>query len=416
LLRDFYLDFIPASSNIRRVSYAASFGAERLDYGDDLDSVIDLAKRFHALSVREDLAVKLCREEFGLDAKHVLDPTLLLDPKHYITLYHEKAIGYDGNRLLAYVLDSSPDKEKLISEIAGRTSPAAYGSNGLPYGSSSALMQVEGNRTVEGWLASFHSASFVITDSFHGTVFSILFNKPFIAFGNPTRGMSRFTSLLKLFGLEDRLVVNPDRSDLDLYLKPIDWNLVNARLSALRDSSFGFLNSALPDLDVRRTDSVIDSLLNSNGLRTPSGGSYLRDSPLVSSLIRREDPDRQAFDDSNSTINVPTIGACSNPLNTLCTGCGVCISESSGTLRMGWNDDGFLVPVAVAADVNVEAVRVCPFNVNPDYQVRDEDATSDLFFPFATKQHRSAGKYESTFIGYSRMYRRYFFRRLFNWG
>src|SRR5690606_1697067 len=59
--------------------------------------------------------------------------------------------------------------------------------------------------SLEGWIRGFYDASFVITDSFHGTVFSIIFNKPFISLINPSRGASRFYSLLTALGLEGRL-------------------------------------------------------------------------------------------------------------------------------------------------------------------------------------------------------------------
>jgi hypothetical protein len=102
-----------------------------------------------------------------------------------------------------------------------------------------------GDKSVEGWLAAIHEASFVVTDSFHGTAFSILFNKPFMAYGNPKRGLARFASLLKMFGLEDRLAVRPDEIDVERMLEPIDWDAVNERLEKLRADSRRFLLSAL---------------------------------------------------------------------------------------------------------------------------------------------------------------------------
>ena len=67
-------------------------------------------------------------------------------------------------------------------------------------------------------------AEFVITDSFHGCVFSILFNIPFIAIGNEGRGLSRFQSLLKMFGLENRLVTDVSSVNIDNFVgKEIEW-------------------------------------------------------------------------------------------------------------------------------------------------------------------------------------------------
>ena len=85
-------------------------------------------------------------------------------------------------------------------------------------------------------------ADTVITDSFHACAFSIIFNKPFVVLGNKNRGMSRFTSLLKLFGLEDRLVESMDEIEK---LGEIDWTQVNAKRQALKKKCLQMLEACL---------------------------------------------------------------------------------------------------------------------------------------------------------------------------
>ena len=97
---------------------------------------------------------------------------------------------------------------------------------------------------VEEWLEGFISSEFIVTDSFHGTIFSILFNKQFITVGNKERGMSRFESIISLFGLEDRLVLN--KKDLKKTLnKKINYDLVNTKLEKWREHSLLFLKNSL---------------------------------------------------------------------------------------------------------------------------------------------------------------------------
>ncbi len=86
-------------------------------------------------------------------------------------------------------------------------------------------------------------ASFVVCDSFHGAVFSIIFNKPFLAIANQGRGMARFYSLLRMYGLEDRLVT--DDMDISLLEKPIDWIVVNRKREEMKDISLAFLRENL---------------------------------------------------------------------------------------------------------------------------------------------------------------------------
>ena len=79
---------------------------------------------------------------------------------------------------------------------------------------------------VTTWLRAFMDAEMTVVDSFHGMVFSIIFNKPFWVIGNAHRGMSRFTSLLKVFHLENRLLDASGLDDVDLS-QSIDWESVN---------------------------------------------------------------------------------------------------------------------------------------------------------------------------------------------
>lgn len=90
-------------------------------------------------------------------------------------------------------------------------------------------------------------AEFVITDSFHGTAFSIIFNKPFISIGNKKRGITRFSSLLKMLGLEDRLIFDFGADSLKKLNNTIDFEEVNKKLNEKKKESLNFLRNALAD-------------------------------------------------------------------------------------------------------------------------------------------------------------------------
>ena len=99
---------------------------------------------------------------------------------------------------------------------------------------------------LEDWLAAFADAEYVVTDSFHGCVLSILFHKPFVAVGNSRRGMARLQSLLTMFGLDMRLVhgIDPD-DDGEFFLSHPDWNETEAVLAEERMKSGDFLKDVL---------------------------------------------------------------------------------------------------------------------------------------------------------------------------
>lgn len=87
-------------------------------------------------------------------------------------------------------------------------------------------------------------AKLVFTDSFHGCVFSIIFNKPFWVIGNKERGNARFDSLLKLFNLESRRVDINDIDNID-FTAPIDWNEVNTVKKEWQEKSITFIKENL---------------------------------------------------------------------------------------------------------------------------------------------------------------------------
>ena len=232
-----YLDFAEGWS-VRRVAYAASFGTDEWEYTPlQTDRCGALLRRFDAVSVREASAVGLCRSHFGVDAVHVLDPTMLLSASDYAKLFEAADTPASPGSLLCYILDDSSEKAALISRIAEERHLVPFRVNPREGNIMSPLSE-RIQPPVEQWLRGFHDAEFVVTDSFHACVFSILFRKPFVAVGNVERGLSRFTSLLCTFGLQTRLLAD---ASARLTLGDIDWQAVEAALAARREEAMAFL-------------------------------------------------------------------------------------------------------------------------------------------------------------------------------
>ena len=194
--------------NIKRIAYAASFGTDEWEYTAKQTSGCGrLLRMFDAVSVREDSGVRLFRERFGVGARHVLDPTMLLDKNDYVKLFETVGTPNSKGNLLCYMLDETEEKRGVVRRIADEKGLTPFNVKSQ----SDSIASPIGERIqppLERWLRGFYDAEFVVTDSFHACVFSILFGKPFVAVGNADRGMSRFNSLFSMFGLEDRLVAN----------------------------------------------------------------------------------------------------------------------------------------------------------------------------------------------------------------
>lgn len=239
-----YLDFAKDWKHVRRVAYAASFGTDVWEYTPrQTERCAALVQLFDGVSVREKAAVKTCRERLHCEAMHVLDPTMLLRAEDYVSLFEGQSLEEPRGQLLTYILDETPEKRQIIRQVSDRHHYEVYRANSR-YEDSLAPLEERVQPSIEQWLKDFHEAKFIITDSFHATVFSILFGKPFLVIGNEGRGLSRIHSLLKIFGLENHLVHSSADLDLDRDYA-LDAGQVNKVLEARRQEAMEFLKNNL---------------------------------------------------------------------------------------------------------------------------------------------------------------------------
>lgn len=229
---DLFLRFA-RNYHVPKIAYAASFGIDKWEYSDKLTKeCAKYAKQFRAISTREDSGVKLCNEYLHVNAIGVNDPTLLLDKEDYEKICSDIPV-YKDTYLLAYLLDMTEVQEKEINDFAIR--------NNLNVKFCTAEQNVV--CSIEEWLALFRDASFVITNSFHGTVFSIINNKSFYTIVNRYRGADRFVSILSRFNLKDHLLY--DIKYLPKDIVAIDWTAVNRLKKEWKDAGVLFLKSNL---------------------------------------------------------------------------------------------------------------------------------------------------------------------------
>ena len=232
---DFFLDFLK-DSLIKRLSYAASFGKDTWQgTEDETIKVKNLLQKFNAISVREDSGVGLCNNLFDVESSHVLDPTLLLTADDYNQLLSKPK---SRQELVTYILDSTEEKRYTISEIAKQCNLKEvnlYPSRSFTF-----------YKSVYTWLEKIRDARYVVVDSFHGMVFCILFHKLFAVFANSKRGLTRFTSLLGMLGLTERMTTVFGKEEvLNILKQPVDYVSVESLLATHRKKSLGFLENNL---------------------------------------------------------------------------------------------------------------------------------------------------------------------------
>lgn len=233
--------------NVRRVAYAASFGTDELEYEYmQLEACSKLLEKFDGVSVREDSAVRLCEEWLDYEgAHHVLDPVMLLDSENYLKMASGAKEHAAAGKITTYILDRSDEKEHVVDFVSKVSGMDVHDCSVYPYVNDRPVEE-RAVPALEQWLASFADAEFIVTDSFHGCVLSILMHKRFIAVGNSHRGMARLKSLLDMFGLDMRLVhgIDPE-DDGEYFMSDPDWSTIDRILEEKRIESMSFLKNSL---------------------------------------------------------------------------------------------------------------------------------------------------------------------------
>lgn len=242
----FYLDF--GDSAIRRIAYAPSFSMT--EYPAHLLPLLKKQlQRFDAISVREEVGVDICKS-VGFSAVRVLDPTLLLEKCDYTTLIPKNLTT--ASYIYVYSLNiSTPDDLywndlNLMSQQYNLKLIVTTGSGYIP-GYEIFNDVTYSYATIQQWLSYINDANLVVTSSFHGIVFSIILETPFVYIplkGNFSSGNNRILDLLYDLGLESRILTN-ERSYFDIYHQVIDWTSVKNRLKGLQEQSIQYLKQSL---------------------------------------------------------------------------------------------------------------------------------------------------------------------------
>lgn len=232
-----------ASAGVRRIAYAPSFGVDAFDA--DLERKMSgWLSRFDALSVREPQGAEIVRRLCGREASVVCDPTLLLPQSDYEAVERRPHFAVRGKYVAVYTVCGHPWAEKAALEIGGRMGlPVVHLPGGQParwYGKGD-VRRVSALGPAE-WLWFIRHADFVVTNSFHGTVFSLLFHRPFLVAANNVASDARMQTLLAGTGCEPRLV----RAEGDaLPTEEPDWRRVDVSVKHQAETGCAYIRSAL---------------------------------------------------------------------------------------------------------------------------------------------------------------------------
>lgn len=246
---DYYtLNFVP--DEIKKISYATSFGVSSIDRKIKKKTA-DFLERFTHISVREKTGYDIVRSLTEKDADVVCDPTILLTSDKWKKLLNLNPVT-DGDYIFCYFLGDNPWQRKWVTELKKLTGlkivslihTEKYIKSDIGYADETPF-----NVGPEEFVSLIENAKYVCTDSFHGTVFSLLFHKNFYLFRrfsdkHTASTNSRIYSLLELLDLRERLI-SEDVSANDVLNTEIDYAIVDEKLDNFRKDSVEWLKKAL---------------------------------------------------------------------------------------------------------------------------------------------------------------------------
>ena len=247
----FLLNFV--DNNKKKISFGTSFGHKNnTTPPEELPKAINLIQRFNAISVREQSSADILRDVYGVKAKVTLEPVFCLDKEDYLKIAEKSDFNENEPYILCYILDPTPKIIETIEyykRITGLKSINIL--DGNPFHNKKmreifTLPNTPEEPGAEDLIKLYSGASFVITDSFHGTCFSIIFEKPFLSIANHKRGIARFSDLLTKRGLTDRLALDPNNiPQKEEFLEKIDYTQIKQNILKEREESIAWLKNVL---------------------------------------------------------------------------------------------------------------------------------------------------------------------------
>lgn len=225
-----------AKLNKRKIAFSASFGHTKEDFikrihPQKLELMKMSLKTFDFISVREKSGVQICKDLFNINAEWIIDPVFILDKSKYENLIKNSTKDY-SNKIISYVLDTNNEYKKAYKYLSKK-----YNLDIIELANS--------NESVENWLTAIKNSKFLITDSFHGLCFAIIFNKPFICITNKKRGATRFESILEMLNIENQCINNINEIYKKDCIFKINYEKVNQRIVEEAKRGLNSLKKAL---------------------------------------------------------------------------------------------------------------------------------------------------------------------------
>lgn len=234
----YFLDFLHSSH--KRASYASSIGEDTWQWREMQDRAKKLLSKFNTISVREENARKILQDTFSIASKVVLDPTLLHNDYSEIV-----RTGKQKRTLIYYPLNENTELSDFAHNLAKELNLKFIDVNSRTWIGGKGRITWR-RTTIEEWIQNIGEASLVITPSFHGLAFSLIYQRQFLIIqsSNSPKRSSRIIDLLTQLGLQNRYFdsIESARNSREWEI-PIDYSVVMPKLEILRNDSWEYLRN-----------------------------------------------------------------------------------------------------------------------------------------------------------------------------
>ncbi len=233
----YYLDFVTKK---KKISYASSLGSHTYSEAE-AEQLVPLLNSYDSLAVREENSAIYLPELLQRNVSHVLDPTLLHTKKEWLDFFDIDTNLDKESYILVYALKKDKLLKKVVEQVKQKLDIKVITIDQDPFTNFKCEQHIR-DASPEEFIDLFSKASFIVTNSFHGTCFSVNFNIPFIV-TTPQSSINRIESLLKAVDLDGRITIGENLTAL--INKKIDFDTTNTNLNKLRSFSYRYLLNAM---------------------------------------------------------------------------------------------------------------------------------------------------------------------------
>ena len=264
----FLLDFV--QDDKKKIAYSTSFGnTKRFFPKNEMLKAKTLMERFDKIAVREFEAVDICKKRFNVEATQVLDPVFLCNYNTWTRLANKAERKTLGKYLFVYMLDPTEEKVDKIIKFASNKKLKIVSITDKQFNpeyKSKLLIDcgILKNASIDEFIYHMINAEYVVTDSYHGLCFALIFKKQFTTLINRTRGGSRFETLMELFDIKNCMIENISEILTEKHLyKSIDYDKLAPIIERETQRCKNWLIDAISSpKTIKKQPSNVESLLN----------------------------------------------------------------------------------------------------------------------------------------------------------